>query len=175
METRETFPKAGDLCESWTCPADVEAGTVEEREETANTRTSCGVYFKLNAQGHAEVESILERSSADDHNAACRRQGRMAARIQPGHLLLAIDDQPCVALCSVRVCLSDMRCFSWALVSNAWVYVCSLGTLNALPKQAKDLRERLLGPSGTCVKLHLSGPRPYSVLLVRGGSGECVS
>ena len=106
METRETFPKAGDLCESWTCPADVEAGTVEERKETANTRTSCGVYFKLNAQGHAEVESILEGSSADNHNAACRRQGRMAARIQPGHLLLAIDDQPCVALCSVGVCLS---------------------------------------------------------------------
>ena len=118
METRETFPKARHSLRA-PCTADVEAGTVEERKETANTRTSCGVYFKLNAQGHAEVESILEGSSADDHNAACRRQGRMAARIQPGHLLLAIDDQPCVALCSVGVCLSC------TLYTRAVFFMCS--------------------------------------------------
>ena len=118
METRETFPKARHSLRA-PCTADVEAGTVEERKETANTRTSCGVYFKLNAQGHAEVESILEGSSADNHNAACRRQGRMAARIQPGHLLLAIDDQPCVALCSVGVCLSC------TLYTRAVFFMCS--------------------------------------------------
>ena len=77
-----------------------------------------------------------------------------------------------VFACVARAVFHVLSC---RMLTNALVYVCAPDTLNAWPQQAKDLRERLLGPSGTCVKLHLSGPRPYSVLLERGGSGECMS
>lgn len=49
------------------------------------------------------VDAVLERSSAAAWNEQLRKAGGgLSRQIRRGDRLLAIDDKPCVAVCSVR-------------------------------------------------------------------------